>query len=124
LSLLFALVAGESEYVIKTAAQNAKDWYFNTAGISSNNLIDNLKLNNSPNPFSNSTIINFHLTKSSTINLEIFDANGRIIQKINKGKLNLGNHSFKVDLTNYNSGIYYYRLTTDWVSISKKMILN
>jgi len=124
LNLLFAFIAGEGEYVIKTAAQNAIDWYFNTAGVHGTSIIDNLKLNISPNPFVNTTNISFFLAKSSNINIEILDANGRIIKVLDKGRLSSGKHTLKLDLNNQKSGLYYYRLTTDELSITKKLILN
>ena len=124
LDLLFAIIAGEGEYVIKTAAQNAIDWYFNTAGVSPTSIIDNLELKISPNPFSTSTNLSFFLDKSNNIKIDIIDVNGRIIKTINKGLLSPGNHNITLELSNQKSGLYYYRLTTDKVSITKKMILN
>jgi len=124
LDLLFAIVVGENEYVIKTAAQNAKDWYSNTAGISDTELIDNLKLNNSPNPFYNTTNISFYLNKSEKISLEILDNSGRIIMNVENSKLSSGNHNYDVDMGNFESGLYFYRLSTSEISITKKMILN
>jgi len=74
--------------------------------------MDNLQLVNYPNPFNNSTKINFNLTSISEIKLEVFNAKGELVQSVFKGQLKSGKHDFSFNATSLNSGVYYCRLTT------------
>ena len=77
---------------------------------------------NQPNPFKESTIIRFDLSVSGLVNLKIFDANGSIIKDVERvfGK---GSHHFAIDDHEiFESGILYYRLTTQNHSATKQMI--
>jgi len=83
---------------------------------------------NSPNPFNPSTNIEFTLDNPATIKLEIFDINGRYIRTLTDRKLAVGNHSYYWDGRNdlggiASSGVYFYRLSNDKASQTRKMIL-
>jgi hypothetical protein len=122
-SLLFALVAGENEYEIKNNAQKALDWYFNTASLRSN-IKNNVILNqNTPNPCNNTTSISFYLDKSTSVNLEIMDAVGHSVYCIVDGEISSGKHSYNINLSKFSSGVYYYRLTTNEITLTRKMII-
>ena len=63
---------------------------------------------NVPNPFSNETAIPFDLINSGEVSLQLWDLSGKILTEINKGVLNAGKHSIKIDfgllglpITNY-----------------------
>lgn len=81
---------------------------------------------NYPNPFNPETIINFNISKSSNISLQIFDATGRsIADLINNKFYNSGNYSVTFNAGQYGltSGVYFYKLSSNSVSELKKMIL-
>ena len=85
----------------------------------------NESFNNYPNPFENTTIINFILDQSSNVSLSVFDVNGKEIAKlIDNEKRENGNHEILFDGSSLNSGIYFYTLQTDEISITKKMVLH
>ena len=78
---------------------------------------------NTPNPFSNVTNIQFELSKSSLITMKIFDQEGRVIKTLSDS-YEKGIHNIKLDSKSLNgNGIYYYQLETELYSGIKKMIL-
>lgn len=78
---------------------------------------------NYPNPFNPSTTIAFDLTIKSSVKLLVYDILGREIDNFDLGSLSAGEHNFDYDASNNASGIYLYRLVTDYGSQTKKMIL-
>jgi len=80
-------------------------------------------LNCYPNPFNNSTQINFVLPQISNTKLEIFNAKGELVQTLFTGKLKSGNHSFNFNATGLNSGVYYCCLIADSEVITTKLML-
>jgi len=89
-----------------------------------NNIPDYYDLKqNYPNPFNPVTNIKFDIPKSTYTNLSIYDITGRKIDEIIDKFLSKGEYTQKWDGTNFSSGIYFYKLTTDDFSSTKKMVL-
>ena len=80
---------------------------------------------NYPNPFNPSTIISFDLENPSTVSLRVYNSIGHLIQEILKKELLLaGQHEYHFKAgQNLGSGIYFYVLSTEKESFSKKMML-
>ncbi|MBL1215459.1 MAG: T9SS type A sorting domain-containing protein [Ignavibacteriae bacterium] len=78
---------------------------------------------NFPNPFNPSTNITFTLNKSLDIKLLVYNITGEQVAVLVDEKLNAGYHNITFDASNYNSGIYFYRLAIEGSIITKKMIL-
>jgi len=78
---------------------------------------------NYPNPFNPSTTIKFQLPKEGYTKLEIFDELGRSVKTIVAQNLHPGNYEISFSSENYSSGIYYYRLSSNDFSDSRKMLL-
>jgi len=86
--------------------------------------IKNYELVNYPNPFNNSTQINFVLPQVSDTKLAIFNAKGELVQTLFTGKLKSGSHSLNFNATGLNSGVYYCRLSAGKeVKTTKLMLL-
>ncbi|MCZ6703273.1 MAG: T9SS type A sorting domain-containing protein [Ignavibacteria bacterium] len=87
-------------------------------------------MQNYPNPFNPSTSIYYALPEEGSVELVIYDVLGNEILKYNEEKV-AGYHKLDFDASNYNSGVYFYRLrATDSSSgleqvftETKKMIL-
>ena len=78
---------------------------------------------NFPNPFNPTTVIKFDITKSSKVNLVVFNELGQEISKLVNENLPPGDYSVTFDGTQLPSGVYFYRLNAgDFTSI-KKMVL-
>lgn len=77
---------------------------------------------NYPNPFNPSTIIRYCLQSSGYVKLSIFDILGRELKILVKETQSIGFHEVRLDASEFPSGLYFYRLTNDMESITKKMI--
>lgn len=93
----------------------------------SNIIPEGFKLyNNYPNPFNPSTKIKFDIPKSgnsNNIKLMIYDVSGKNVSIIVNQALSSGTYEVLWDAGSYPSGIYFYRLESGSVGITKKMIL-
>jgi len=83
---------------------------------------------NYPNPFNPITRIDYSLSESGPVNLEIYNIRGQLIRTILNGIQERGTYAeFWNGLDNNNvpvsSGIYFYSLSTDKYNKTKKMIL-
>lgn len=76
-----------------------------------------------PNPFNPGTTISYQLPKQSYVTLKVFDILGREVIKLVDGLEEPGYKSVTFDASNFATGEYFYRLTTDGVSETKKMSL-
>ncbi len=70
------------------------------------------KLSNYPNPFANYTNIVFELQKPGTVEISLFDINGRLVKSVLPGQLTTGNHEYNLNTSELNPGFYLVRLTT------------
>lgn len=76
---------------------------------------------NAPNPFNETSRVEYQLVKSaSEVSFKVSDVMGREISN-EKVASEIGKHS--IELKNYSSGIYYYTLTVDGYSTTRKMIV-
>ena len=78
---------------------------------------------NYPNPFNPVTNIEFSLKTTSYVKLSVLDMLGKEIKILTSGKLNAGNYKVEFDASGLSSGVYYYRLSSDNFTDTKKMIL-
>jgi len=78
---------------------------------------------NYPNPFNSTTKIKFRIANSGTAVFEIFDILGRKIAVLINGMLQPGIYEIHYNADNLTSGIYFYKLTANNFSITKKMLL-
>jgi hypothetical protein len=76
---------------------------------------------NYPNPFNGSTTISVDLAKSADLSLKVTDILGRVIMTVNKGAVDAGSYEFSIDGSNLESGVYFYTVTADKNSVTRKM---
>jgi hypothetical protein len=78
---------------------------------------------NTPNPFSRTTVIGFFLPETQTASLTITDINGKVV-KVVKGEYAKGYNEIKLDRKELpTSGVLYYQLDTPTDSATKMMLL-
>jgi parallel beta-helix repeat protein len=80
-------------------------------------------LQNYPNPFNPTTNIKFDLPKSTLVKLVVYDALGKEIETLVNEKLKEGSYQIDWNASKCPSGVYFYKLTTEEFSETKKMIL-
>jgi hypothetical protein len=78
---------------------------------------------NYPNPFNPITTIEYTIPEYSMVTVTIYDALGREIEQLYSGEKSAGTYSVQWNASNYSSGIYFYRLSTDKFVQVKKMLL-
>jgi len=90
----------------------------------SNNGVREFKLGqNYPNPFNPSTKIEFTLTKAGDVTLEVYDVNGKLVQTLINGYMNAGSKSLDFNAAGLSSGTYFYKISTNGYTETKKMLL-
>lgn len=88
-----------------------------------NQIPQNLNLFNYPNPFNNSTTIEFSLPKTDFVTLKVYNIIGQEIATIVSMKLVAGNYKYHWNASEYASGIYYYKIESGEYQQANKMIL-
>jgi len=78
---------------------------------------------NYPNPFNPTTVIQFTLAKSENVRIAVFNSIGQLVAILVNGEVGAGTHSITFDASNLASGIYFYKLISNSVNITKKMVL-
>jgi hypothetical protein len=78
---------------------------------------------NYPNPFNSATSVQYDLTKSEDVIIEIFDILGRKVGTLINSEQQAGHHQIIWDASDQSSGIYFYRLKADDYTETKKMLL-
>jgi hypothetical protein len=66
---------------------------------------------NQPNPFSESTIIKYHLRSSGNVTLKIYDQEGRLISTLINESKTEGDYQVAWDASGYPAGIYFAAIT-------------
>lgn len=78
---------------------------------------------NYPNPFNPTTTLQFGLTKSGHVSLDVFNILGQHVATLVNEVLSAGTYHVNFDGTALSSGVYLYRLTAGDVVQTKKMVL-
>ncbi|MFZ4591336.1 MAG: T9SS type A sorting domain-containing protein [Ignavibacteria bacterium] len=66
---------------------------------------------NYPNPFNSSTVIDYEVNKRTELDIEIYDAEGRLMERLFTGFVNQGRHRITWNAKNgLSSGIYFITL--------------
>ena len=78
---------------------------------------------NYPNPFNPSTTISYEISKSELVTIKIYDVLGREIETLVNEEKSPGKYKIEFDGSNLTSGVYFYKITTNNFSETKKMLL-
>lgn len=119
---LTGYIVGQEGMIIKTTTGGG-----NPIGIQpiSNEIPKDFSLyQNYPNPFNPSSKIKFQISKLSDTKLIVYDILGREAATLVNEQLQPGTYEAVFDGSNFASGVYFYTLETDGVSMeTKKMVL-
>ena len=78
---------------------------------------------NYPNPFNPTTNIEFRTSNFGFVSLKIYDVLGNEITTLVTEDLNPGRYSVKWNASNYSSGVYFYKISTNSFTQVRKMVL-
>ncbi len=76
-----------------------------------------------PNPFNESAIISYSLSRSRYVAMRLFDLEGRMVNLLTEGFREAGRYNLKIDAGDLASGVYFIRLEGNNISRSQKLIL-
>ena len=87
--------------------------------------IDGFQLSqNYPNPFNPETVISYQLAMNSKVQLVIYDVLGRQVKTLVNQTQNAGQYAVRFDGSDFNSGIYYYKLQAgDFQQVNKMLLI-
>jgi len=78
---------------------------------------------NFPNPFNPTTKISYSIPKTSPVEITVFDLLGNKIVKLVDEVKSPGNYEINFDAAELSSGIYFYRLQSNEIIRTKKLML-
>jgi hypothetical protein len=77
----------------------------------------------SPNPAGEFTNVQVQLNSSSKVEINIYDAMGKLVMNNNYGGQTSGNHTYKVNTSSLTSGMYLFSVKTGSSQISRKVVV-
>lgn len=114
----------EPYYIVVSSEESATGVISTEPTVPVNYVLDQ----NYPNPFNPTTTINYHLTDQADVKLTIYNSLGQMVRVLVDKTKPAGNHSVVWDgvdafFNRASSGHYYYELTVNDRTVSKRMLL-
>ncbi len=78
---------------------------------------------NYPNPFNPTTKITYSIPVTSNVVIKVYDMSGREVVTVEDCQKNAGTHTLLFDAEKLASGVYYYNLTANEFSSTKKFVI-
>jgi photosystem II stability/assembly factor-like uncharacterized protein len=78
---------------------------------------------NYPNPFNPTTNIKFSLPEAGNISLKVYDRLGKEVNVLSEGFRAAGTYEINFDASSLTSGVYFYKLVSNNIAMTKKMML-
>ncbi|MCB0282142.1 MAG: right-handed parallel beta-helix repeat-containing protein [Calditrichae bacterium] len=86
--------------------------------------LNNSLFQNYPNPFNPSTTISYKIKENTTVNVRVFDSNGKVVSELVNKIQQPGTYSEFFNATGLSSGVYYFSISTgNGFSQTRKMVL-
>jgi len=80
------------------------------------------KLSILPNPFSNQTLINYHVEKSGAVSIGIHSADGKQVKElVNNKYYEAGKHQLSIDGIELSTGMYFIHFTSGDQEVIEKL---
>jgi hypothetical protein len=79
---------------------------------------------NFPNPFNQQTTIAYSIKKGANVSVDVFDLTGRKVMGKEFGYKTAGNYNFVLNAGTLNSGVYFYTLKADGVTLTRRMTVS
>ncbi|MBK8984268.1 MAG: T9SS type A sorting domain-containing protein [Ignavibacteria bacterium] len=118
------VATGNYNYRLKQIDFNGNFEYFNLSNEVNVGIPTKFDLSqNYPNPFNPSTSINFDLPVDGKVSLKIYDMTGKEVMTLVNEVRSAGYYSVNFNASNLSSGAYFYILSADNFTATKKMML-
>ncbi len=124
LTVAFALIAGDNLGDLKLSAIAAQNKYDNPYSVMKpSDLSQNAISQNYPNPFKDYSNIDVYSANGGFVLLELYDCFGKKITTLLNKYINAGVTTMVLDGINLESGIYFYKMTTENGEMTKKLTI-
>ena len=118
------LASGNYSYRLKQIDFNGNFEYFNLNNEVNIGIPVKFDLSqNYPNPFNPSTTINFDLPTDGKVSVKLFDMSGKEVAVLVNEVKTAGYYSVNFNASSLSSGVYFYNITADNFTATKKMML-
>jgi len=94
-----------------------------TVGIKQNNSITVSQISISPNPVSDIMTINYLLSKSENLSIELIDINGSVIKQLLNQKAEAGFNNHTINLQDVAKGVYFIKMASNSQKIAQKLVI-
>lgn len=78
---------------------------------------------NFPNPFNPTTHISYSVVNAGTVELTLFNVLGQKVQTLMNEAKQPGDYSFELNAGNLASGVYFYKMTQQGQTLTRKLVL-
>ena len=78
---------------------------------------------NYPNPFNPKTTVEFEIPNSGLVSLDVYNVLGQKVETLFKGFKKAGSYKVDFNASNFASGVYFYKLESNGLILTKKMVL-
>jgi hypothetical protein len=120
----FALIGGDNLGDLKLSAIAAQNKYDNPfAKINFSDKSQSGISQNYPNPFREYSNIDIFIPEGGFVNIELFDYLGKKVMTLLNKNVNPGVTTILIDGTELESGMYYYKITTENFEMTKKITI-
>ncbi len=74
-----------------------------------------------PNPANTAATVSYSLDNAAQVGLNLYDINGKLVRTLVNGNVAAGNHRVDINTADLQEGVYFYTLTTDKFTATKRM---
>jgi len=118
------LASGNYSYRLKQIDFNGNFEYFNLNNEVNIGIPVKFDMSqNYPNPFNPSTTINYDIPADGKVSVKLFDMSGKEVAVLVNEVKTAGYYSVKFNASSLSSGVYFYNITADNFTATKKMML-
>jgi serine protease len=124
-NVAFAITAGNNLDELRTNISNARDIYNNQ--LANNNGGGEVPLTyklgqNYPNPFNPGTKIDYEIPEPGRVTIRIYNVLGKLVKTLIDEDKQPGKYTLKFNPTRLASGVYFYQLTVNSFTSTKKLV--
>ncbi len=115
--------SGKYKYRLKQIDYDGSFEYSDEIEVEVNNPITFSLAQNYPNPFNPSTRIKYNIPEKGNVKLTVYNSVGEEVSVLVNGIVEAGQYEITFNAANLPSGIYLYKLQSEWGTTFKKMVL-
>ncbi len=122
----FAFIAGVDSLNYLNTCRLLQEWYDNNVGIIDNDFptfVQPVNLTVSPNPFTQTTTLHYHLPFAQRVRITVHDITGRTIATLLDQTQLSGSHQLTWNPHNLAQGIYFLKLQTTKAPVISRIII-